>query len=232
MVTATVGGRRLHTMMTGRWSEFLWPGAVSAANAMLHLALITGRVCGMTTNPTLAAGTTTATTATTTTGRVCANSDCYGQECDYWDTSRILSLRYDCLQLEWTHGCDCTGCACPNTIFPTTVPTTLAANTTTVHATTSAPVANTGAPDPFEGLNVCSDGTVSNVCLGDMEVDELVALFALPTLWTLTFVAAGSTKKIVECRAVAAQRAREAGNGKKGRKSSTGRRKVCRRSMP
>ena len=45
---------------------------------------------------------------------------------------------------------------------------------------------------PSEDENVCSDGTVAKVCLGDMAVDELVALFGLPAFWCIVFIIVGA----------------------------------------
>ena len=155
------------------------------------------------------------TTVVPTTTLPCTENGCHDNTCDFWDTHPITN--FDCLELEEDHGCDCSHCRCVNTEFPADSTTPLVVNTTTTIETTLPPIETT-MPPIVE--NVCSDGTVAVVCLMDLEIDQLVALFALPAFWILVFVLAGSSKSMARCYQEAKQRQlRKKQRGNKKRKS-------------
>jgi len=186
--------------MRSRWAKLYVATAAIAGLSSVCVAQTTNSSGGSGNGNSTAAVSTTTTTATTafpTTTKLCHPSDCFGESCDFWDSSPTLS--YDCIVLEDTYGCDCGGCECAFTDFP--IETTMA----TVAETTVPPVESTLPPTTTtaEPENVCSDGTVAKVCFVDMRPDELVALFALPAFWLIVLILVSLSDHIMECVAEA-----------------------------
>ena len=166
------------------WS-IVWLGQVLCCSMQVQ------QVLAMNTTPNITTTTSTTTTTTSTT-KLCLPAGCFGESCDHWDSSPITP--FDCLELEGTHGCDCSGCDCAFTVFPALDTTAAPIPITTLADVSTTQLPNTTADPSVE--NVCSDGTVAKVCFGDMEADELVALFGLPAFWLTVMVLVGFSHHI------------------------------------